>query len=65
MSPSEVSKRFVIPLPGPAVPVQTTFAPSKRSLVFLVVTVPLLLVVLSPVAAALTSTGVTVSFITR
>ena len=40
--------------------VQTTLAATKRSVAFLVVTVPLLLVALLPVAAALTSTGLTV-----
>ena len=45
-------------MPGPLVAVQTMSAPTKRSLAFLVRTVPLLVEALLPVAAALTSRGV-------
>src|SRR3984957_4303766 len=56
MSPSgEVIKRLVAPAPGPVVAVQTRLAPTSRSLAFLVMTAPLLVAALLPVAAALTS----------
>src|ERR1700693_5571557 len=59
MSPSGlVIKRWMKPLPGPLVLVQTTLAPTRRSLAFLVSTAPLLVAALLPVAAALTSRGV-------
>ena len=45
------------PLPGPLVVVATMFAPKIRSVGFVVVAEPLLLVVLLPVFAAVTSTG--------
>ena len=58
MSPSgDVSKRLVKPLPGPVVMVATMFAPKIRSVAFVVVAEPLLLVVLLPEFAAVTSTG--------
>src|SRR5580704_16990844 len=60
MSPSGVvSKRWIILVPGPVVLVQTMLAPTKRSLAFLVMTEPLLLKALLPVAAALTSKALT------
>ena len=49
MSPSgEVSMRLVKPLPGPLVMVTTMLAPKIRSVAFVVVAVPLLLVLLLP-----------------
>src|SRR5271167_4063052 len=58
MSPSgDVSKRWVKPLPGPLVKVATMFAPKIRSVGFVLVADPLLLVALLPVFAAITSTG--------
>src|ERR1700692_1691426 len=57
MSPRLVIIRWVNPLPGPAVVVQTRLAPTNRSLAFLVITAPLLLIRLLPVAAELTSSG--------
>src|SRR5215471_10795276 len=58
ISPSgEVSKRLVNPLPGPVVRVATMLAPKSRSVGLVVVAEPLLLVVLLPVPAAVTSTG--------
>jgi hypothetical protein len=56
-SSGDVSKRVVKPLPGPVVAFTTMFAPKSRSVAFVVVTDPLLLVVLLPVLAAVTSTG--------
>jgi hypothetical protein len=61
MSPSTVSSRFVNPLPGPVVPVDTTFAPTNKSVAFVVFTVPLLLNRLVPVPATNVSTGLAVS----
>ena len=46
------------PVPGPLVTLVTMFAPKIRSVAFVVVAEPLLLVVLLPVFAAVTSTGV-------
>jgi hypothetical protein len=58
MSPSgEVIRRLVKPLPGPVVRVTTMFAPNRRSAAFVVVAEPLLLLVLLPLLAAVTSTG--------
>ena len=58
MSPSgEVSIRLVKPLPGPLVMVATMLAPKIKSVAFVVVAEPLLLVVLLPLFAAVTSTG--------
>jgi hypothetical protein len=57
MSPWLVSKRRVDPLPAPVVSVPTMLAATKRSVAFLVITVPLLLEVLLPVAVALTSSA--------
>jgi hypothetical protein len=60
MSPSGLVRiRAVIPPAGPAVPVQTVLAPTSKSMAFLVMTAPLLLLLLWPVAATLTSSGVT------
>ncbi len=53
--------RFVKPAPAPVVPVCTTLAPMSRSFALVVVTAPLLLVVPFPIAAAVTSSGLTVS----
>jgi hypothetical protein len=62
MSPSgEVSRRRVNPLPAPVVEVKTMFAPKIRSVGFVVVPNPLLLVVLLPLLAATTSTGLLAS----
>jgi hypothetical protein len=62
ISPSgSVSSRCAKPLPGPAVEVSTLLAPKIRSVAFVVVTAPLLLVALLPVAAPKTSTGAPVS----
>jgi hypothetical protein len=62
MSPSGlVITRLVKPVPGPEVVVCTKFAPTKRSLALVVVTTPLLLNPLVPCAAAITSSGFTVS----
>src|ERR1700719_4989686 len=56
MSPSGlVIMRLTNELPGPEVAVQTRLAPTRRSLALLVLTAPLLLKALLPVAAALTS----------
>ena len=58
MSPSgEVRILWVNPLPGPVVVVHTMFAPKSRSVGLVVVAAPLLLVVLLPLLAAVTSTG--------
>src|SRR3974377_16765 len=58
MSPSgDVSNRLVKPLPGPVVVLWTMFAPKIRSVAFVVVADPLLLVALLPEFAAVTSTG--------
>ena len=58
MSPSgEVSKRLVKPVPGPVVKVATMLAPKSRSVALVVVADPLLVVLLLPVFAAVTSTG--------
>jgi hypothetical protein len=62
MSPSgEVSNRRVNPDPGPVVVVATVFAPNNKSVAAVVVTDPLLLFVLVPVLAAVTSTGLLTS----
>src|ERR1700680_988758 len=62
MSPSGlVSSRWVNPLPGPVVLVQTMLAPTNRSTALVVIMALLLLVALSPVAAALTSSGLSAS----
>src|ERR1700751_3940329 len=62
ISPSgSVRSRSVKLLPAPLVQVRTQLAPTRRSVAFVVVTVPLLLVALLPAAAATTSTGVPVS----
>jgi hypothetical protein len=53
----EVSRRRVKPVPGPVVVVATILAPKRRSVAFVVVAVPLLLLVLLPVFAAEASTG--------
>ena len=45
------------PLPGPLVVVTTMLAPKIRSVAFVVVAEPLLLVALLPLFAAVTSTG--------
>src|SRR4029077_14329576 len=58
MSPSgEVRIRDVNPEPGPVVRVDTVFAPTRRSLVLVVVTAPLLAEALMPELATTTSTG--------
>jgi hypothetical protein len=58
MSPlGEVRSLCVNPLPGPVVVVQTMFAPNSRSVGLVVVADPLLLAVLLPLLAAVTSTG--------
>src|SRR5215472_2763422 len=58
MSPSGyVSNRVVKLAPGPLVNVCTMLVPNSRSVAFVVVTVPLLLVALLPLLAAVTSTG--------
>ena len=57
-----VMTRFVKDAPGPAVPPSNTmFAPTSKSLAVVVVTAPLLLTVLFPWAAAVTSTGLVTS----
>ena len=53
-----VRMRWVKPLPGPVVAVQTMLAPIRRSLAFLVITV-LLLEELLPRAAAVASSATT------
>jgi hypothetical protein len=58
MSPSGlVIIRCVSPLPGPVDPVFTMLAPTKRSLAFLVITAPLVVVALLPVESTTTSIG--------
>ncbi len=57
----EVSSRLVKLAPGPVVPVATMLAPKIRSAAVVVVAAPLLLDVLLPAAAAVTSTGFAVS----
>ena len=58
MSPSgDVSIRCVKPVPGPLVRPVTVFAPKMRSVGFVVVADPLLVVPPFPVAADVTSTG--------
>jgi hypothetical protein len=52
--------RWVKPEPGPVVKVDTQLLPTSRSFALLVVTEPLLLVVLFPVAAAVTSNALVV-----
>jgi hypothetical protein len=60
MSPSGlVIIRCVSPLPGPVDPVFTMLAPTNRSSAFSVITEPLLVVALLPVASTTTSTGLT------
>ena len=54
----EVMTRFVKDAPGPVVaPSNTMFAPTSKSLALVVGTAPVLLDVLFPWAAAVTSTG--------
>jgi hypothetical protein len=60
MLPSEeVIMRWVKPPPGAVVRVQTTLAPTSKSMALEVRTEPLVLVALLPVAAALTSRALT------
>ena len=62
MSPSGVvMRRLVKPVPAPIVDVNTSFAPTIRSLALVVVTAPLLLLLLVPVAPMATSSGLVVS----
>ena len=62
MSPSGfVITRLVYPLPAPLVNVCTRLAPISRSLAFVVVTEPLLLVAVLPCAPTATSRALTVS----
>src|SRR2546428_871411 len=62
MSPSgDVIMRLVKPLPGPGVKVPTMFAAKSRSVGLVVVAGPLLSLVLLPLLAAVTSTGVFLS----
>ncbi len=49
--------RGMYPVPDPLAEVYTVSAPTNRSLELVVVTVPLLLIALFPVAPATTSTG--------
>ncbi len=58
MSPSgTVMTRLVNPAPAPAVRVSTMLAPTSRSFALVVVTAPLFVVAVLPVAAAVTSSG--------
>ncbi|PYV79929.1 MAG: hypothetical protein DMG96_02315 [Acidobacteria bacterium] len=53
----DVNNLWVKPLPGPLVAVTTVFAPNMRSVAFVVVAEPLLLIPLFPLPAATTSSG--------
>src|SRR5438309_10562698 len=57
MSPEAVMLRDVYPDPGPVVTLDAQFAPTRRSLAFVVVNDPLLLEALLPDAPIATSNG--------